>query len=1314
MNVIGTVSFLSGSAVAIKADGTERQLMLGDEVYADEMVKVSLDSAIEIAMEGGDPVRLDGGQNWLASSETFTEAEDFDLSEAVTGSESIGDAVSGIASEGAGQGQGADVDAIQAAILAGQDPTEVAEATAAGAGGDAAGGNEGTSTVVLDRTADEVDPNAGYDTIGFQDTFEQPEEELLGPVEEPAPVDEPVVSVSVQVEVEVEVETEVDLEDPESENPFTGGDNVVLSPQGVLVLEGTEGEGEQQGATREVTFNLVLSEVYDQDVEVTYQFNILSNNNAADYGPDWDNGGLVVTETIPAGQSYIPVTITIDQDRIDEANGVFEIVLIDAVNATINPDANSETIIIVDDDTTPVAIDDTNSLTDNGEAYTVSGNVLDNDTDADGDDGVDLPGNGFLEVVDAPIEVPHVLGSLTIQQDGSYDFVLNEAGITYLQGLGDEEAYITFGDVYQVTDGVNDGGRADLTITLSGVNDAPVAVDDLFTANEDTAVTITSAGLFDADGVGSNDDYDIDSSSFTSITVTALATDGTLQLDGVDVTLNQVVSAQDIADGKLSFVPDDDESGVGYATFKYTVSDGTSDSNEATVTIDVTPTEDIDFNTEALSVELTETDAAVFAELAGTVSITDGDGSETYNSVVYTFDGELDAGVTATGGILSVVGGNSVLTVTVSGGALPVSYGLNFPADYSTTGVAGSTTNDGADIAFDVAVATNEGTDDSSGSISIGVEGDITVSVGTIAAQDETDSVVTFTLSDKLTVSETDDDTSEQVTEVTVSLTGVPSGSDMTGWTTGTSAGEYSWTGTSTAGVPDVGIAADWSGTVSGTVAGKTDEGGEDSAPFSLTVNATNDDPEIVSTGSVVVSEEGLSGGILDNIGNLDTTNNAFDGSGQVVVTDIDGGSPTYTLDTPPVGLTSGGIAITWSGNGEGTNGLTGATQLTGSASSATIIVISIAEDGAWSADLQGAIDHPNKTEEDDLSFNVGVTVSDGNGGSDTATLSITVEDDSPIASDSDATVKNELGTRTLENLIEYNLGADGAGSVTLSAENLTLASGDVLAFTTETVGGLESLIGYIDTDKDNIQDASEMDVLKLSPASGSDSQGSYTLEVYDVLDLTPQPTTVTAAQLATGPVESVSYGNLTVYDPNWVDGSGAKQGVNFNQNDGGIGDNILESNGTGQELPLESMGFSWASLVNDVSFTVKDMESGSDWTLNWTATRGLTEFSGSVTGDGHGSTGLISVSGGFDTLEIVASPNESGGDTSVKIGSVTYYEAVSSVEEVLNINYVAQDGDGDAVQGSLDITIGDGQVTGVDINSDLATLLDQTEVPDV
>ncbi|MGI1670456.1 MAG: retention module-containing protein [Neptuniibacter sp.] len=469
MNIIGTVSHLVGQVFAIKADGSERLLALGDPVYADEMVRVSPGGAIEISMDSGELVKLEGGQNWLATAETYQEAGDFDLSEAT-----------------------ADIQSIQEAILAGVDPTEVTEATAAG-GEPAAGaeGDEGSSTVVVNRTAEEVDPTAGYDTIGFQDTFEQPEEELLFTPEAP---DEPVVSVSVQVEVQVGVTTEVDLEDPDSEDPFEEtGENVVLSPQGVLVLEGTESGDDTE--TRDITFNLVLDKVFDQDVQVTYQLRPVSTDGSADYPEDWYDLTLdPITVTIPAGTVSLPVVVTIVQDHVDEANGQFEIVLLSAENATINSDANSEQIFIIDDDTTPVAQDDFNSLMEDAyletdEQYpdsgypSTEGNVIAGehddsdfspasqaDTDEDGDSLIVVSFGDADETAAPGATITGEYGTLTLNEDGSYQYVLTSNNEDDIQGLSEGD---TLEDVfsYVVTDTYNENQSATLTITIEGKDD---------------------------------------------------------------------------------------------------------------------------------------------------------------------------------------------------------------------------------------------------------------------------------------------------------------------------------------------------------------------------------------------------------------------------------------------------------------------------------------------------------------------------------------------------------------------------------------------------------------------------------------------------------------------------------------------------------------------------------------------------------------------------------------------------------------------------------------------------------------------------
>ncbi|WP_036186938.1 retention module-containing protein, partial [Marinobacterium lacunae] len=169
-DIVGTVDSVVGQVVAVAADGSERVLMAGDAIYADEVIRTGPDAQIEISMSSGGPVVLEGGQSWLATSDTYTPADQFDTSEAVADTESFGD-----------------VDAIQAAILAGQDPTAIGEATAAGTAASGAGGegnDGGADFVALTRTGGEVDPTAGYNTIGISSSVTPPQSEELALVSE--------------------------------------------------------------------------------------------------------------------------------------------------------------------------------------------------------------------------------------------------------------------------------------------------------------------------------------------------------------------------------------------------------------------------------------------------------------------------------------------------------------------------------------------------------------------------------------------------------------------------------------------------------------------------------------------------------------------------------------------------------------------------------------------------------------------------------------------------------------------------------------------------------------------------------------------------------------------------------------------------------------------------------------------------------------------------------------------------------------------------------------------------------------------------
>jgi T1SS-143 domain-containing protein len=170
-----------------------------------------------------------------------------------------------------------------------------------------------------------------------------------------------------------------------------------------------------------------------------------------------------------------------------------------------------------------------------------------------------------------------------------------------------------------------------------------------------------------------------------------------------------------------------------------------------------------------------------------------------------------------------------------------------------------------------------------------------------------------------------------------------------------------------------------------------TDNSGVSSTqPVTITINRTNDAPAITSGATAVrVSEEGLTNGVADTLpASLDTTNSTS-ASGTITATDVDGDALTMSLGTPSASLTSGGVAIAWT--------LQDAHTLVGKAGATTIITATISDAGAYNVTLSGPIDHSTANQEDNKTFIVPVTVSDGHTTTPT-TLSVTIEDDSPKA----------------------------------------------------------------------------------------------------------------------------------------------------------------------------------------------------------------------------------------------------------------------------------------------------------------------------
>ena len=145
-------------------------------------------------------------------------------------------------------------------------------------------------------------------------------------------------------------------------------------------------------------------------------------------------------------------------------------------------------------------------------------------------------------------------------------------------------AYASF--TFTVNDGTEDSAAEyTITINVNAVNDPPTATDKTVTTAEDTPYTFTAADFNFSDA----DTGD----ALSSVKIITPPTDGTLALDSATVTRNQPVLQADIAGGKLSFTPAPNANGDAYASFAFTVNDGTDDSaDEYTITLNVTAAND--------------------------------------------------------------------------------------------------------------------------------------------------------------------------------------------------------------------------------------------------------------------------------------------------------------------------------------------------------------------------------------------------------------------------------------------------------------------------------------------------------------------------------------------------------------------------------------------------------------------------------------------------------------------------------------------------------------------------------------------------
>jgi len=220
----------------------------------------------------------------------------------------------------------------------------------------------------------------------------------------------------------------------------------------------------------------------------------------------------------------------------------------DASTAARNSD-HDPVIVGLDFNVAPEAADDFATTT---EDLAIQVAVLGNDTDGDFDmltvTGLDVSG----------LQGTASLGGGTVAYDPGGAFETLSAGTSATE---------TF--TYTISDGLGRTDTATVTIGLLGVNDAPIARDDVFTTGEDTGTDVL-IGLLDNDSDVDADDL------LTIVALDASGTQGDVALSEGQVLYTANGSFESLLEGETAI-----------DTFTYTISDRNGGTSSATVTVTV-------------------------------------------------------------------------------------------------------------------------------------------------------------------------------------------------------------------------------------------------------------------------------------------------------------------------------------------------------------------------------------------------------------------------------------------------------------------------------------------------------------------------------------------------------------------------------------------------------------------------------------------------------------------------------------------------------------------------------------------------------
>jgi len=245
---------------------------------------------------------------------------------------------------------------------------------------------------------------------------------------------------------------------------------------------------------------------------------------------------------LPAGANATDTFVYEAFDGLDLSNQVTVVITVSGLNDA--PVANNDSFTTNEDTALDVA----------------AAGLLINDSDPDGDA---ITANAFTGVSSRGAAV-------TVNANGSFRY--DPRNVPALQSLkATNTASDTF--TYTISDGKGGVATATATVTVQGQNDAPIAGNDSYRVDEDSKLVVSGQGVLENDSDPDGDSivvatFDVTSALGAPVTVNA---NGTFTYDPTGIASVQALpTGQSLQD-----------------TFTYRATDGTAQSNQATVTVTV-------------------------------------------------------------------------------------------------------------------------------------------------------------------------------------------------------------------------------------------------------------------------------------------------------------------------------------------------------------------------------------------------------------------------------------------------------------------------------------------------------------------------------------------------------------------------------------------------------------------------------------------------------------------------------------------------------------------------------------------------------